>query len=270
MHYRRAGSARRRILGADTETDPCHRGAGGPGSAQRRRYSGAAGQHRRYRKAEPDRGAGQRCSTESVSARRYCGAEVRVRRLGGWLPCRGSRTGLAGRHFGAGADTRLVPRRRTARRISRSSGAPEPRTCAQSPPIPAAAPHSRGCPAPHLATRRRTLLLSRSALRAALHLFPSAADRPPVASRRGRWPGAVQSRVVVLCSSQKAPRLRTGCSAGAPAVAPPPRWFDGGRLASDCGVLLLRESDRLYGVWRESGRCRSDLRYSRWQDSCTR
>ena len=30
-----------------------------------------------------------------------------------------------------------------------------PRTCSQPPPIPAAAPHSRGGPAPHLATRRR-------------------------------------------------------------------------------------------------------------------
>ena len=43
------------------------------------------------------------------------------------------------------------------------------------------APHPRGRPAPRLATRRRTLLLSRSAHRAPLHLFPSAADRPPVA-----------------------------------------------------------------------------------------
>ena len=42
-------------------------------------------------------------------ARRYCGAEVRVRRLGGWLPCRRRRAGLAGRHFGAGAGTWCVP-----------------------------------------------------------------------------------------------------------------------------------------------------------------
>ena len=84
------------------------------------------------------------------------------------------------------------PRRWTARSISRGSGAPNPRTYSPPPPIPAAAPHSRGGPAPRLATRRWTLLLSRAALRAALHLFPSAADRPPVAGRRGRWPGAVQ------------------------------------------------------------------------------
>ena len=137
---------------------------------------------------------------------------------------------VAGRHCGAGAGPRRVPRRRTARRISRGSGAHDPRTCSQPPPIPAAAPHSRGCPAPHLATRRWTLLLSRSALRAALHLFPSAADRPPVASRRGRWPGAVQPGSALLCSSQNAPRLRTGCSAGAPDVAPPPRCWRATRL----------------------------------------
>ena len=123
---RRAGSARRRILGASAEPDTCHRGAGGPGSTQRRRYSGATGRHLRYRKAEPDRGAGQHCSTESVRARRafgwrpcrwrsigrvrrYFGAEVRVRRLGGWLPCRRRRAGLAGRHFGAEAGTWCVP-----------------------------------------------------------------------------------------------------------------------------------------------------------------
>ena len=260
-------------------------------SAHRRRYSGATGRHRRYRKAEPDRGAGQRCSTESVRARRafgwrpyrwrsigrarrYFGAEVRVRRLGGWLPCRhrragrarryfgagagtrrvpwrrterrvsrssgrrlggwlfcaGRRAGLAGRHCGGGADTRRVPRRRTARRISRSSGAHDPRTCSPPPPIPAAALHSRGGPAPHLATRRWTLLLSRSALRAALHLVPSAADRPPVASRRGRWPGAVQPQSPVRSSSPNAPRLRTGCSAGAPDVVPPPRCRRATRL----------------------------------------
>ena len=103
----------------------CHRGAGGPGSAQRRRYSGAAGRHRRYREAQPDRDAGQRCSSESVRARRtlgsrprrrrsigrarrYCGAEVRVRRLGGWLRYGRWRAGCAGRHFGAGAGSRRL------------------------------------------------------------------------------------------------------------------------------------------------------------------
>ena len=122
----RAGSARRRILAAGAEPDTCRRGAGGPGSAQRRRYFGAAGRRRRYRKAESDRDAGQRCSTTPVSARRtvgwrprrrrsigrarrYSGAEVRVRRLGGWLPCRHRRAGLVRRHFGAGAGTRRVP-----------------------------------------------------------------------------------------------------------------------------------------------------------------
>ena len=158
-------------------------------------------------------------------ARRYCGAEVRVRRLGGWLPCRRRRAGLAGRHFGGGAGTRRVPRRRTERRISRSSGAPDPRTCSQPPPIPAAAPHSRGCPAPRLAPRRWTLLLSRSAHRAPLHLFPSAADRPLAAGRPGGWSGAVQPGSSLLCSSQNAPRLRTGYAAGAPDVAPPPRCW---------------------------------------------
>ena len=156
-------------------------------------------------------------------ARRYCGAEVRVRRLGGWLPCRRGRAGHAGRHFGGGAGTRRVPRRRTERRISRSSGAPDPRTCSQPPPIPAAAPHSRGCPAPRLATRRWTLLLSRSAHWAPLHLFPSAADRPLAAGRPRGWSGAVQPGSSLLCSSQNASRLRTGYAAGAPDVVPPPR-----------------------------------------------
>ena len=41
--------------------------------------------------------------------RRYCGAEVRVRRLGGWLPFRRRRAGLAGRHFGPEAGTWRVP-----------------------------------------------------------------------------------------------------------------------------------------------------------------
>ena len=117
-----------------------------------------------------------------------------------------------------------------ARSHSRSSGAHDPRTCSQPPPIPAAAPHSRGCPAPCLATRRWTLLLSRPALRAPLHLVPSAADRPPVARRPGRWPGAVQPQSPVRNSSQNAPRLRTGGSAGAPAVAPPPRCRHAARL----------------------------------------
>ena len=102
------------------------RGAGGPGSAQRQRDFGAAGRHRHYRKAESDRDAGQRCSTTPVSARRtlgrrprwrrsigrarrYFGAEVRVRRLGGWLPCRRRWAGLAARHCGAEAGTWCVP-----------------------------------------------------------------------------------------------------------------------------------------------------------------
>ena len=46
------------------------------------------------------------------------------------------------------------------------------------------------------------------------------ADRPPAASRSGRWPGAVQPQSALLCSSQNAPRPRTGCAAGGPDVAP--------------------------------------------------
>ena len=114
------------------------------------------------------------------------------RRRGGWLLCARRCAGLADRHCGGEVGARRVPRRRTARRISRGSDAHDPRFCSQPPPIHAAAPYSGGGPARRLATRRCTLLLSRSALRAALHLFPSAADRPPVARRRGRWPGAVQ------------------------------------------------------------------------------
>ena len=40
---------------------------------------------------------------------RFAGAEVRVRRLGGWLLCARRRAGLAGRHFGAAAGTWCVP-----------------------------------------------------------------------------------------------------------------------------------------------------------------
>ena len=159
------------------------------------------------------------------------GGERRISRssgrgLGGWLLC----AGLAGRHFGGGAGTRRVPRRRTERRISRGSGAHDPRFCPQLPPIPATAPHTSGCSAPRLATRRRTLLLSRSAHRAPLHLFPSAADRPPAAGRPGRWPGAVQPQSAVRSSPQNAPRPRVGCAAGATDVAPPPRCCRAARL----------------------------------------
>ena len=146
----RTGSARRCILGAGAEPDTCRRGAGGPGSAQRRRYSGAAGRHRRYRKAEPDRGAGQRCSTESVRARRafgwrpcrwrsigrarrYCGAEVGTRGIVGWRPRRPRSIGRARRchtrrYFGAEVRVRrlggwLPCRRRCAGLTGRHCGA---------------------------------------------------------------------------------------------------------------------------------------------------
>ena len=152
------------------------------------------------------------------------------RGFGGWLLCARRCAGLADRHCGGEVGARRVPRRRTARRISRCSGAHDPRFCSQPPPIHAAAPYSGGGPTPRLATRRRTLLLSRSALRASLHLFPSAADRPPVASRPGRWPGAVQPQSPVRSSSPNAPRLRTGCSAGAPDVALPARGWRATRL----------------------------------------
>ena len=76
---------------------------------------------------------------------------------------------------------------------SRGGGAHSPRFCPQRRhQSRAAAPHSCGCPAPRLATRRRTLLLSRSSHRAPLHLFPSAADRPPPAGRPGRRREPVQ------------------------------------------------------------------------------
>ena len=42
-------------------------------------------------------------------ARRYFGAEIRVRRLGGWLRYGRWCAGLAGRHFGAAPGTRRVP-----------------------------------------------------------------------------------------------------------------------------------------------------------------
>ena len=54
-------------------------------------------------------GRAQSGAPAAARARRYCGAEVRVRRLGGWLPCRRRRAGLAGRHCGAGAGTWCVP-----------------------------------------------------------------------------------------------------------------------------------------------------------------
>ena len=96
----------------------------------------------------------------------------------------------------------------------------------------ATAPHSRGCPATRMATRRWTLLLSRSAHRASLHLFPFTADRPPPAGRPGRRPGPVQFTSSLLCASQLAPRPWVGCAAGAPDVAPPPRCWRAGRLGS--------------------------------------
>ena len=49
------------------------------------------------------------------------------------------------------------------RRLNRAGGAHSPRFCPQPPPIPASASHSCGCPATRMATRRWTLLLSRSA-----------------------------------------------------------------------------------------------------------
>ena len=141
----RAGSARRRILGAGAEPDTCRRGAGGPGSAHRRRYSGATGRRRRHRKAEPDRGAGQRRSTESASARRafgwrpcrrrsigrarrYCGAAVGTRGTVGWRPCRWRSIGRARRYCGAEVRVRrlggwLRCRRRCAGLAGRRSGA---------------------------------------------------------------------------------------------------------------------------------------------------
>ena len=42
-------------------------------------------------------------------ARRYLGAEIRVRRLGGWPPCRHRGAGHASRYFGGGAGNRRVP-----------------------------------------------------------------------------------------------------------------------------------------------------------------
>ena len=57
---------------------------------------------------------------------------------------------------------------------------------------------SCGCPAPRLATRRRALLLSRSALRAPLRLLPFSADRPPPAGRPGRRPEPVQPTSTAL------------------------------------------------------------------------
>ena len=122
---RAAGPAQRAdgSSGRAPNRDTCRRGAAGPGSVHRGRDSGATGRHRRYRRAEPDRGAGQRCSTESVSAHRafawrqlrrrsighvrcYFGAGVGARGTVGWRPCRLRSIGHVRCYFGAGVGAR--------------------------------------------------------------------------------------------------------------------------------------------------------------------
>ena len=75
---------------------------------------------------------------------------------------------------------------------------------------------SCGCPAPRLATRRRALLLSRSALRAPLRLLPFSADRPPPAGRPGRRRGPVQLHL--LCFAHHS--LRHGNGSATPPDRP--------------------------------------------------
>ena len=197
----------------------------------------------------PNRAFGWRpCRWRSIGrVRRYFGAAVRVRRLGGWLPCRRRCAGLAGRHFGAGAGTRRVPWRRTERRLSRSSGAHDPRTGSQPPPIPAAAPHSRSGPAPRLATRRWTLLLSRSALRAPLHLFPSEIDHLlPVAQGGGPEP----SNLNILCAAHHRCRSTTCCQSPRAVARSRPTSISCAQLITACATATDR---RL----RRSRRCNS-------------
>ena len=98
--------------------------------------------------------------------------------------------------------------------------------------------------------------------RAPLHLFPSAADRPPAAGRRRRWPGAVQPPVSVRSTPQNAPRPRAGYAAGAPRCSASsallPRrataLADGSQVARRAYTSQLREPSvhrryRLFRPW---------------------
>ena len=96
----------------------------------------------------------------------------------------------------------------------------------------ATAPHSRGCPATRMATRRWTLLLSRSTHRAPLPPPPifcrsTTSCRSPRAAAR-----TCSITSTLLCPSQLAPRQRVGCAAGTPHVAPPRSCWRAARLGS--------------------------------------
>ena len=112
----------------------------------------------------------------------------------------------------------------------RSNGAHDPRVRPQLPPIPAAAPHSRGCPAPRLATRRGRCCYrdplsggrcTSSHLLQIDHLLPVA---------QGGGPEPSNLQLAWRSPPQNAPAATDRAAAGATDVAPPPHSCRAARL----------------------------------------
>ena len=171
--------------------------------------------------AEPTPGVSPDGGLHSASAEAAAGASAVGSAAGAWD------AGLAARLLRRRSRYPACPLTGVPSGVSTGAGgAHSPRFCPQPPPIPATAPHYCGCPATRLASRRWTLLLSRSAQ-------PGAAAPLPICSRSttccrpppGRWREPVQLTPSLLCPSQLAPRPWVGCAAGTPHVAPPPRCW---------------------------------------------
>ena len=205
---------------------PAAGAAGGPGSAQRRRYSGAAGRRRRYRKAESDRGAGQRCST----ARQQPAAS-------GWRPCGRRSIGRARRYFGAAVGARRTAARaggvHRARRPLLRRRSRRPRHCWMAPAQ--AALHRarppllrrrssrpapwRMAPMPAPPCRARPSPLRR---RSGHSACPLTADRAARRPEQRAWPRRLASLRAQVCRARRLPlRRRSGPSACSPTADRP-------------------------------------------------